>query len=130
VLLDTAVPEALALLAVDSPSSRGRESDQFGLRKISRRKRPRQSRAGAFRRRAYSDTSVEEIVRETGVAKGTFYCYFRTKEAVLEALATQLVRAMAERCRPIVGNPKLGPIDKFQAITSHSELASETGDPG
>ncbi len=78
-----------------------------------------------FRRLGYSNTSVEEIVREAGVAKGTFYYYFRTKEAVLEALATQLVEAMAERSRSIASDQKLGPVEKFQSIFAElSRLAN------
>ncbi len=36
-----------------------------------------------FRQRGFDETRVEEITRAAGVAKGTFFNYFRTKEDVL-----------------------------------------------
>src|SRR6202171_5688929 len=41
----------------------------------------------------YAATNVEEIAREAGMAKGTFYLYFKSKEEVLVAvLASDLER--------------------------------------
>jgi AcrR family transcriptional regulator len=37
-----------------------------------------------FGQRGYDETTVEEIAREAGVAKGLLYHYFRSKEEVLE----------------------------------------------
>ena len=34
----------------------------------------------------YDETSVSDIVKAIGVAQGTFYNYFTSKDAVLEAL--------------------------------------------
>lgn len=40
-----------------------------------------------FRERGFDRVSVDEIVRETGMAKGTFYIYFNTKsDIILEML--------------------------------------------
>ncbi len=39
-----------------------------------------------FSQRAYSDIRVQDIVAATGLAKGTFYLYFPTKEALFLAL--------------------------------------------
>ena len=36
-----------------------------------------------FRQRGFDETRVEEITRAAGVAKGTFFNYFPTKEDVL-----------------------------------------------
>jgi AcrR family transcriptional regulator len=36
-----------------------------------------------FRSRGYDNTTVEEIARQTGVSKGTFFNYFETKEHVI-----------------------------------------------
>jgi len=40
-----------------------------------------------FQERGYDDTTVEEITDAADVAKGTFFNYFQTKEALLDELA-------------------------------------------
>jgi AcrR family transcriptional regulator len=78
-----------------------------------------------FQTRGFADTTVEEIVRSAGVAKGTFYYYFRTKEDVLEAHARTLVEAMAERSRAIAQDPSLGPADKIAAMLAEQRRLAE-----
>jgi AcrR family transcriptional regulator len=41
--------------------------------------------------RGYAQTSVASIVRETGVAQGTFYLYFKSKQAVLPYLRAEVL---------------------------------------
>lgn len=41
-----------------------------------------------FSANGYEKTMIMDIVRKAGVAKGTFYYYFPTKEAALEAIMT------------------------------------------
>jgi Transcriptional regulator len=42
-----------------------------------------------FSSAGYEKTMVADIVKKVGVAKGTFFYYFPTKEAVLEAICTR-----------------------------------------
>jgi AcrR family transcriptional regulator len=72
--------------------------------------------AALFRERGYAATSVDEIVGGVGVAKGTFYYYFRTKEDVLTALARRMAEEMAERSRAVAQDPNLGAIEKLRLI--------------
>ena len=37
-----------------------------------------------FLTKGYENTSVDEILEEAGIAKGTFYYYFESKELLLE----------------------------------------------
>lgn len=57
-----------------------------------------------FSERGYADTRIVDICREAGVAKGLFYWYFDTKEAVFRDLADdlrlRLRRAQAEAMDP------------------------------
>lgn len=39
-----------------------------------------------FRQKSFKDVSVEDITKQSGVAKGTFYTYFPTKESIIFAL--------------------------------------------
>lgn len=43
----------------------------------------------------YEKTMVVDIVKKAGVAKGTFFYYFPTKEAVLEAICTREANELA-----------------------------------
>lgn len=61
-------------------------------------------------------TSVDEIVRRVGVAKGTFYYYFKSKEEVLSALASEMVARMGELSRAVSEDPNMGAIEKICVI--------------
>jgi len=76
-----------------------------------------------FRLRGYAASTVEEIVREADVAKGTFYHYFTTKEEVLEALATRMVEGMAKGLSRIVSDQSLAPMDKLQRMFAKMQQA-------
>ena len=55
-----------------------------------------------FAERGYANTPVEEITEAADVAKGTFFNYFPTKEAILQALAERqlgVVKAAEEQAR-------------------------------
>ena len=49
-----------------------------------------------FRARGYDGASVSEIVREAGVAQGTFYLYFPSKKAAAVSLRDGLMETMAQ----------------------------------
>jgi AcrR family transcriptional regulator len=51
-----------------------------------------------FEAHGYTDTTVERIVGEAGVAKGTFFVHFATKDAVITELVRNQVR-IARRAR-------------------------------
>jgi AcrR family transcriptional regulator len=64
-----------------------------------------------FAERGFSDSSIVGITQRAGVALGTFYTYFDSKEAVFQAL----VRDMSGQVREEVG-PALGKaVDAFDA---------------
>ena len=39
-------------------------------------------------KKGFKEASIEDITKEAGVAKGTFYTYFKTKEEIVEELIT------------------------------------------
>ena len=42
-----------------------------------------------FAQKGYDKTSVNDILNAIGIAKGTFYHYFKSKEEVLDAVITK-----------------------------------------
>jgi AcrR family transcriptional regulator len=43
-----------------------------------------------IRNQGYENTSVSQIVKEAGVAQGTFYLYFNSKNSLVPAIASQI----------------------------------------
>lgn len=56
----------------------------------------------AFETRGYRATTVADIVERAGTARGTFYLYFRNKEAVFYELMRELGDVLAREARPDV----------------------------
>ncbi|MGH8443363.1 MAG: TetR/AcrR family transcriptional regulator [Nevskiaceae bacterium] len=56
-----------------------------------------------FLARGYDAVTIRDVIRETELASGTFYNYFRTKEDVLRALIEQHVQELTEELRRVRG---------------------------
>ncbi len=61
----------------------------------------------------YEQTSVSSIIDSVGVAKGTFYYYFKSKEELLDHLAERFADEMAAKISEIVGNESIGALEKL-----------------
>ncbi|MDE3774788.1 TetR/AcrR family transcriptional regulator [Sinorhizobium meliloti] len=53
-----------------------------------------------FARQAVESVTVDDLVKEAGVAKGTFYVHFDSLEAVTAAVAEELVQSFDELLQP------------------------------
>jgi AcrR family transcriptional regulator len=83
-------------------------------------------------RDGFAEVSVSRIVREVGVAQGTFYYYFDSKEAVLDALIQAHVQEVAARLSEVASDPARDPARTLQEMIRteldfDSRRASELG---
>ena len=67
-----------------------------------------------FYEKGYERTSISDIVKAVGVAQGTFYYYFGSKTAVLEALVDDVVVKTQGILHEIVADENLDAISKWQ----------------
>jgi AcrR family transcriptional regulator len=71
-----------------------------------------------FFEKGYEKTSVSHIIDKVGVAKGTFYHYFKSKEELLDKLVDQFsTKAHAEIIK-IIENKDLNAIEKFNRFAT------------
>ena len=78
-----------------------------------------------FLSRGYENTSVDEIIAEAQIAKGTFYYYFPSKEQLLEAVIDMMIESEAETVRQIIGSDLPVPQKIVAVITSVKPAESE-----
>lgn len=66
-----------------------------------------------FARYGYQDTTVEHVVREAGLARGSFYTYFSSKHDLFRHLAGLIDRSIAEEVVNAEGLGKGDPIENL-----------------
>ncbi len=71
---------------------------------------------GLFYTKGYSQTSVRDIIDAIGIAKGTFYHYFDSKVALLEALVAQLIDQSMVMFESIAEDESLDALTKMSRI--------------
>lgn len=55
-----------------------------------------------FLSEGYENTSVDTIIEKAGIAKGTYYYYFESKEAMLEEVCMMMIDGETEKAMQIV----------------------------
>src|SRR5437773_457789 len=62
----------------------------------------------------YHCTSLDDVLRESGVGKGNFYYYFKSKEDLGYAIIDRVTRGFIERTlEPVFGDPWGDPVAQF-----------------
>jgi AcrR family transcriptional regulator len=79
-----------------------------------------------FSARGYQATTIEEIAARVDISRVTFYTYFDNKEALLQTIFDQRLRAYQEELEAILAAP-LSHREKLRQIVTH-QVASLTAD--
>jgi len=77
---------------------------------------------GLFFTKGYDATSVNDIISAIGIAKGTFYHYFDSKEDLMIALADQITDEAVNIISNITEDSSLSAGKKFQKIFSQTGI--------
>ena len=68
-----------------------------------------------FLTKGYENTSIDEIIKEAGIAKGTYYYYFESKEETLEEVINLILDNMVSRAKQVIEMP-LTATEKFISV--------------
>ncbi len=71
-----------------------------------------------FARQGYHAAGVADIIAEAGIARGTFYLYFKSKREIFSSLLEHIFKAVGEQLRDF---PKNEPHQILQTILSNVE---------
>ncbi|MGL4695486.1 TetR/AcrR family transcriptional regulator [Enterococcus larvae] len=66
-----------------------------------------------FLSKGYDKTTINDILKEIGIAKGTFYHYFKSKEEVMEAVVMRVIEQDMITAKDIAANSELSALDKI-----------------
>ena len=69
-----------------------------------------------FLANGYEETAVADIVRKIGVAQGTFYHYFKSKEGVLDAITDRWIEELKEGVVGIASGDDSDAIEKIIGV--------------
>ena len=69
-----------------------------------------------FCQQGYEKTSVSAIIKEAGVAKGTFYHYFKSKEDLIDALAIRVSERIITVIKDAIEDSDENAIEKFNTL--------------
>lgn len=80
-----------------------------------------------FIEKGYDNTSIDEIIEEAGIAKGTYYYHFPSKEATLEAVTDMMIGEETERAKAVMTAPIPVPQKIVSVIMNMRPLQEESG---
>jgi len=81
-----------------------------------------------FREEGYRQTSVSDIVKKIGVAQGTFYYYFKSKDDILDAVVDHYIDLYKRSLEMLLADECTDPCKKIEVI-ANTALALHKYDP-
>ncbi|MDA2240240.1 TetR/AcrR family transcriptional regulator [Bacillus cereus group sp. Bc222] len=94
-----------------------------------RRKEILETAERLFITKGYTKTTVNDILKEIGIAKGTFYHYFKSKEEVMDEIIMRVIKEDVAKAKVIVSNPNIPVLEKlFRVLMEQSPKSGDIKD--
>ncbi|PGO29024.1 TetR family transcriptional regulator [Bacillus cereus] len=94
-----------------------------------RRKEILETAERLFITKGYTKTTVNDILKEIGIAKGTFYHYFKSKEEVMDEIIMRIIKEDVAKAKVIVSNPNIPVLEKlFRVLMEQSPKSGDVKD--
>jgi AcrR family transcriptional regulator len=82
-----------------------------------------QAARGLFQTKGYEKVTMQEVMERLGIAKGTIYHYFQSKEEVLEAVVESIVEEQITRMQQVVNEAEGSALDKLRLLIQAGRAA-------
>ena len=76
-----------------------------------------------FQTQEYDKTSMQDVIDAVGIAKGTLYHYFKSKEDLLEAVIEEIADEAIEQMQASVKEATGNALQKMQVLTRSGNIA-------
>jgi AcrR family transcriptional regulator len=78
-----------------------------------------------FLEKGYEETSIEDILMASGLSKGGFYHYFRSKDEVLMASIGNFADSLLREIEPIIEDSSLDALQKLRRVLDQKTVMQE-----
>lgn len=78
-----------------------------------------------FQTKEYDKTTMQDVIDALGIAKGTIYHYFKSKEALLEAVIENIVEQNISQMQTLLKETKGTALEKLQLLVQSSNVATD-----
>jgi AcrR family transcriptional regulator len=79
-----------------------------------------------FRELGYAKVSVDRIISEIDVAKGTFYYYFKSKGEILGVIVDRALNQIVDQTSQVAEDPSLTSMEKMAILLADSHVGNES----
>ena len=81
-----------------------------------------------FQTKDYANTTMQDVMDKLGIAKGTIYYYYKSKEDLLEAVIAKTVDDEIERMQRLIEDLKGNALEKMRVLISAGNLATDNSE--
>jgi AcrR family transcriptional regulator len=78
-----------------------------------------------FQTRDYEKTTMQDVMNDLGIAKGTIYYYFSSKEDLLDAVIDQMAGEAFARMQSVVDNAGGNALERIRQLIAAGNIADE-----
>lgn len=80
-----------------------------------------------FGTKGYDSTSTGDILRELGIARGTLYYHFKSKEDILDAMIDRLTQALAARAAEVLDRKDIPVLQRLTLMMQSLQVNNALG---
>ena len=81
-----------------------------------------------FQSKEYDKTTMQDVMDYLGIAKGTIYHYFESKEALFGAVIENIVDTNIEHMQTLIQDTKGTALEKIQILIAAGDISAENED--
>lgn len=78
-----------------------------------------------FASKGFDNTSISDILEETGIARGTLYYHFKSKEELLDAVIERMIEGMTVRAKEIADRREIPVLQRFTMMIMVFHVSSD-----
>jgi AcrR family transcriptional regulator len=84
-----------------------------------------QAARSLFQTKDFDNTTMQDVMEVLGIAKGTIYHYFKSKEELLEAVIVDMGDESIERMQAVIQDAQGNALEKFKYLIQAGNISAE-----